>query len=160
MWHWWFCLAFSFLTGIKHRHMKLSVKRFSWGQTLLRKTGCPALFQNASYFIACFKNKRVFLCRAPWDPVGRQSWAHKGWMAPVTGSPWSADLKASVTPDLQCCTSHRFGFPSWCSWFSLGFLHLGFSSVDFKWLGHFKILAHCLWSRWPEWLLLSATLHA
>lgn len=57
----WFCSVFPLLTQIKYTQgMRLSAKRFSWGQTLLRKTGCPGLFQSVSHFILVRRTRESF----------------------------------------------------------------------------------------------------
>lgn len=123
----WFCSVFPLLTQIKYTQgMRLSAKRFSWGQTLLRKTGCPGLFQNVSHFILCSKNKRVSLWNAPWDAVERQSKAHKGWMAPCLGLPrvlssrllphqTFSDLPVTASDFLTGVAGSQGGFSFWAS---------------------------------------------
>lgn len=76
----------------------------------------------------------------------------QGFNGALSGSPSSAELKASATPVLQWLVSECFRFPNWRRWFSLRVQRLGFCSVDFKWL------EHCPWSKWQEWLLTSAAL--
>lgn len=106
--------------------LRLSAKRFSWGQTSLRKTGCPGLFQNVSYFIPCSKNKRVFLWNARWDPVECQRKAHKGLMAPCLGLPrvlssrllphqTFSDLSVSASDFLTGVAGSHWGFSVWAS---------------------------------------------
>lgn len=123
----WFCLVFPLLTQIKYTQgLRLSAKRFSWGQTSLRKTGCPGLFQNVSHFIPCSKNKRVFLWNAPWDPVERQSKTHKDWMVPCLGLPRAlssrlrphqtfSDLPVTASDFLTGVAGSHWGFTFWAS---------------------------------------------